>query len=88
MKKTERFRKIAAQMADLYEKKNADYGDSYSKSIKKYGAVAGLVRLSDKFNRLENLILHGECEIKDESVKDTLIDLANYAIMLYMEVEE
>lgn len=88
MKKTERFRKIAAQMADLYEKKNADYGDSYSKSIKKYGAVAGLVRLSDKFNRLENLMLNGECEITDESIKDTLIDLANYAIMLYMEVEE
>lgn len=88
MKKTERFRQIAAQMADLYEKKNADYGDSYSKSIKKYGAVAGLVRISDKFNRLENLMLNGECEIKDESIKDTLMDLANYAIMLYMEVEE
>lgn len=43
--------------------------------------------LPDKFNRLENLILNGECEIKDESIKDTLMDLANYAIMLYMEVE-
>lgn len=46
------------------------------------------MRLSDKFNRLENLMLNGECEITDESIKDTLIDLANYAIMLYMEVEE
>lgn len=88
MKKTERFREIAAQMADLYEKKDKDYGGSYEKSIKRYGAVAGLVRISDKFNRLENLILNGEREVKDESIKDTLIDLANYAIMLYMEVEE
>lgn len=85
--KVERFRQITESMADLYEKKDKDYGDSYGKSIKKYGAVAGLVCLSDKFNRLENLILNGECEIKDESIKDTLMDLANYAIMLYMEVE-
>lgn len=86
--KVDRFREIAEAMADLYEKKNKDYGNSYSKSIERYGAVAGLVRISDKFNRLENLMLNGECEIKDESIKDTLIDLANYSIMLYMEVEE
>lgn len=86
--KVDRFREITEAMSDLYEKKDKDYGDSFGKSIKKYGAVAGLVRISDKFNRLENLMLNGECEIKDESVKDTLMDLANYAIMLYMEVEE
>lgn len=86
--KVARFRQITEAMADLYEKKDKDYGCSYEKSIKKYGAVAGLVRISDKFNRLENLMLNGECEIKDESIKDTLMDLANYAIMLYMEVEE
>lgn len=81
------FREITEKMADLYEKKNKDYGNSFNRSIKRYGAVAGLVRISDKFNRLENLMLNGECEIKDESIKDTLMDLANYAIMLYMEVE-
>lgn len=56
-------------------------------SVRKYGKISALTRISDKFNRLENLILNGECEIKDESIKDTLMDLANYAIMLYMEVE-
>lgn len=86
--KVARFRQITEAMADLYEKKDKDYGGSYEKSIKRYGAVAGLVRISDKFNRLENLMLNGECEIKDESIKDTLMDLANYSIMLYMEVEE
>lgn len=85
--RVERFRRIIESMADLYEKKNKDYGDSFGRSIKRHGAVAGLVRMSDKFNRLENLMLNGECEIKDESIKDTLMDLANYAIMLYMEVE-
>lgn len=85
--RTAMFRDITEQMADLYEKKNKDYGNSYTKSIERYGSVAGLVRISDKFNRLENLMLNGECEIKDENIKDTLMDLANYAIMLYMEVE-
>ena len=85
--RVECFRQITEQMADLYEKKNKDYRNSYSKSIERYGAVAGLVHISYKFNRLENLMLNGECEIKDESIKDTLMDLANYAIMLYMEVK-
>lgn len=85
--RVECFRQITEQMADLYEKKNKDYGNSFGRSIERYGAVAGLVRISDKFNRLENLMLRGECEIKDESIKDTLMDLANYAIMLYMEVK-
>lgn len=85
--RTAMFREITGKMADLYEKKDRDYGNSFNRSIERYGAVAGLVRISDKFNRLENLMLNGECEIKDESIKDTLMDLANYAIMLYMEVE-
>lgn len=87
MEKVERFRQITESMADLYEKKNKDYGNSFDRSIVRYGAVAGLVHISDKFNRLENLMLNGGGEVKDESIKDTLIDLANYAIMLYMEVE-
>lgn len=68
-------------------KKQCDYGDSFGISVRKYGKISAMTRISDKFNRLENLILNGECEIKDESIKDTLVDLANYAIMLYMEVE-
>lgn len=75
-------------MADLYDRKNADYGDSFSQSIDEFGYVAGLVRIGDKFNRAKQLLLVQQGQfINDESVVDTLTDLANYAIMLRMEIE-
>ena len=73
---------------ETYRAKNKDYGDAFGKSHEKYGAIAGLTRINDKFNRLEELILSGEQLVEDETVLDTLLDLANYSIMLYMELEE
>lgn len=75
------FRTIANQMCDTYERKNADYGDSFSKSVEKYGFISALTRISDKFNRIENLILGAESKVPDESLEDTLLDLGCYAIM-------
>ena len=69
-------------MHELYYTKNKDYGDAFTQSLDKYGPIAALVRMEDKWNRLSNLITKGEEGlIKSESVEDTLIDLANYAIM-------
>ena len=73
---------------ETYIRKNADYGDSFGKSVEKYGLIAGLVRISDKFNRAETLILGNPQEVKDESLRDTLMDMANYCVMLAMELEE
>lgn len=82
------FRRITERMAQTYKAKNSDYGDSFGKSIEKYGAIAGLTRISDKFNRLENLLLNG-CNVRvgNESIYDTLLDLSNYSIMLYMALK-
>ena len=77
--KVTRFREITEQMADLYERKNKDYGDSFSQLNDEFGEIAGLIRLSDKLNRLKTLV-DSTAEV-NESKKDTLIDLANYAIM-------
>ena len=79
---------ICAELTNTYRKKNADYGNSFSKAVEKYGLVSALTRISDKFNRLESLILHKEQEVKDESVQDTLLDLANYCIMTVMEIRK
>lgn len=69
-------------MHELYYTKNKDYGDAFTQSLDKYGPIAALVRMEDKMGRLSNLITKGEKGyIKSESVEDTLIDLANYAIM-------
>lgn len=88
MNKTEKFREIVTSMADLYSRKNSDYGDSFGGSVREFGPVAGVVRISDKFNRLKSLLLKGNTQkVSDESVMDTLTDMACYCIMLRMEIE-
>jgi len=82
----ERFKNITKEMESLYEKKNKDYGSSFDESIEKFGLTAAAVRMSDKFNRVCNLIKNNP-EIKEESIRDTLIDLANYSVMTIMDIE-
>ena len=88
-KKQQRFRQITEEMANLYEKKNADYGDSFGETYRRLGLVSAVTRIQDKCNRLCNLAVNkGGQQVKDESIQDTLIDLANYAIMTLIELEE
>lgn len=75
-------------MHSIYKKKNRDYGDSFSKSIEKWGPTAALVRMEDKFQRITKLLSGGIQQVTDESVIDTLVDLANYSIMLAMEIQK
>lgn len=81
--KVEQFRKIVNEMADLYEKKNENYGDSFGKLYDTLGAKAGLVPLHNKLDRVTNLIKGGKNDF--ESVEDTFKDLACYAIMNLIE---
>ena len=87
--KVDRIKELADTIAETYRRKNADYGDSFGISVHKYGIIAALTRMSDKWNRLENLILNMDKErnVADESVLDTLLDMATYALMTYMEIE-
>lgn len=87
MDKVQRFKEITSDMAETYNRKNSDYGDSFGQSIREFGFVAGVVRISDKFNRLKSLLSGKEQKVNDESVQDTLLDMANYCIMLKMEME-
>jgi hypothetical protein len=87
MDKVQRFKEITSDMAETYRRKNSDYGDSFGQSIREFGFVAGVVRISDKFNRLKSLLSGKEQKVNDESVQDTLLDMANYCIMLKMEME-
>ena len=81
------FKRIVNEMAKTYERKNTDYGDSFSVSVRKYGNIAALTRMSDKFNRIENLILNGNAQVKDESLLDSLKDLGCYCVMTVMAIE-
>lgn len=80
------FIEITKQMAKTYAIKNHDYGDSFSEGLKKIGPAYATGRLHDKLNRIINLTKPDVSQqVKDESVKDTLLDLACYSIMFYME---
>lgn len=83
-----RHSELCEELADTYRNKNHDYGDSFGKSFEKYGITAAMVRMEDKWNRLNNLVLDTEnVYVKDESINDTLLDLANYCLMMYMELK-
>lgn len=82
-----RFRQIAQEMADTYKRKNADYGNSFSNTVAKYGVGTALARIDDKLSRATNLLLNGNQQVNDEAITDTLKDLATYGIMLLMEIE-
>ena len=78
---------ICAQLNALYARKNNDYGDSFGKSYAEYGMVMPCIRLEDKLNRLKSLTVHNVRQnVQNESVEDTLMDLANYAVMTLVEL--
>lgn len=79
----EQFMSITKNMAKTYAAKNHDYGNSFEQSLDKFGLVASVVRLGDKMNRIESLTKK-EAQVKDESIKDTLLDLASYSVMTLM----
>ncbi len=85
--KVERHEKLCQELNTLYAKKNKDYGDSFHQTFLEEGYAMSRIRLSDKLNRFKSLSRRGTQEVKDESLRDTLIDLANYALMTILEME-
>lgn len=83
--KVDIFKDITDKMLRVYKAKNNDYGDSFSKVRKEY-PQAICIRLSDKLERLKALE-NGNKQMVDESIKDTLLDMANYAILELIEME-
>ena len=77
---------VCKELNELYARKNHDYGDSFHTTFQKYGLTMSAIRLGDKFQRFESL-LKADNQVKDESIRDTLIDMANYAIMTVMEID-
>ena len=93
---TNLFKVITNEMLDLYEIKNKNYGDSFSKQFQEYGLTSVCIWLEDKLNRLKSLnkqiseAKNGivDIDVDDESIKDTLIDLANYSVLAIMEISK
>ena len=81
------FNEILENIKETHDKKNDDYKDSYSDTMKRFGTKSGLVRIYDKFNRIEN-ILDSEGKANFESAEDNLQDLATYAIMMLAYIKK
>lgn len=80
----QQFMDITTNMAKTYAAKNHDYGNSFGQSLDEEGLAASRIRMGDKWNRYKTLSKTNDIEVKDESIEDTLLDLANYAIMTVM----
>lgn len=81
---------ICKKLNETYKNKNHDYGDSFGETFNKLGIVSAVTRISDKYNRLVSLCMLPEEErkVKDESITDTLLDMANYCIMTMIELRK
>ena len=72
---------IALEIAQLVEKKNHDYDNSFDKTMDKYGDTAYFLRIEDKLNRLINLSKK-QAKVSDENVEDTLKDIIGYTLLM------
>ena len=85
----DRFKLIIQHMYDTFKRKNHDYGNSFEQSLNEEGLAASRIRVGDKWNRFKTLSKCINCiEVKDESITDTLMDMANYCIMTIMWLQK
>ena len=85
MDRVAQLEKIQSECRQIFEKKNKDYGNAFAQ----HGTVGVLVRISDKMSRFTNISKRGlEISVSDETLKDTLMDLHNYAAMAIMCMED
>lgn len=81
------FNEVTSELEDLYIRKNTDYGDSFNDSMDMFGMPSVAIRLYDKTKRIITLSSNDRL-VNDESIRDTLIDMANYSIMAVMWLDE
>jgi len=84
MNRVDQMKTIQSEALELFAKKNADYGDSFAK----FGIIGVLMRIEDKIQRSLTITKNGVNLVDDEKIRDTLLDLHNYAAMGLMLLDE
>jgi len=84
MNRIEQMKEIQSNALELFKKKNTDYGDAFAK----YGVIGVIMRIEDKIQRSVCITKNGVNLVDDEGIKDTLLDLHNYAAMALMLLNE
>jgi len=75
---------VQTEALELFRRKNFDYGDAFAN----YGPVGVIVRMGDKIQRLVSVSNKSVSLVNSESLRDTLLDLHNYAAMAIMLIDE
>ena len=84
MNRIDQLKTIQSEALELFSKKNADYGDAFAK----FGIIGVLMRIEDKIQRSLSITKNGVTLVDDEKIRDTLLDLHNYAAMGLMLLDE
>jgi len=84
MNRVEQMKQIQHEALELFTRKNIDYGDAFAT----YGVIGVLMRIEDKLKRSVSITKNGINLVPDERIRDTLIDLHNYAAMALMLLDE
>lgn len=88
MTKIEQHEELCDRLHCTYVAKNTEYGDIFGKCVQELGPIAGVVRLEDEMTRIKGLVRdEKDIAVRNKTVQDSLLALADYAIMLYMELE-
>ena len=83
-----RHKQLTDELTQIYQQKNHDYGNSFGKTFETLGIISAVTRITDKYNRLVSLATGQPQQVKDESIIDTLKDMANYCLMTIIELEQ
>lgn len=83
----DRFKEITDNMFETFKAKNHDYGSSFSNLFKECGMTYAYGHMAEKLERVKSL-MKDDAKVKGEGMKDSLLDLANYAILTVMEIEK
>lgn len=80
------FSGILCEMRETYEKKNADYGNSFSETIDEFGFIPAVARINDKVKRVKNIVKGQKMNV-NESFRDNLMDIAVYSVLTIIELD-
>lgn len=78
---------ICNSLHEIYVKKNHDYGDSFAKNFDEYGLIYPEMHIKEKFDRFKSLRTNAAMVV-NESIEDTLLDMANYCILTVLEMRK
>jgi len=84
MDRVKQMETVQQKALEMFKKKNKDYGDAFAK----FGVIGILMRIEDKIQRSLSITKNGVNMVDDEGIRDTLMDLHNYAAMGVMLLDE